>query len=135
MAFLEWKPAYSVQVDELDRQHRQLIRLINSLRDAMKVGAPKAAVERIVSDLATYTRFHFRSEEEMMRLKGYEGLREHVLEHQRLSERVSRFEQDVYNGKIAVPVSLMQFLEDWLAGHIMNSDMKYAACLSGCSLK
>jgi hemerythrin len=135
MAFLEWKPNYSVQVDEIDRQHQRLIQLINSLHDAMKVGAPKPALERIISDLVTYTRFHFRSEERLLQLHGYPGVAAHIVEHERLTETVVRFEEDLRSGKVAISISLMQFLKTWLTGHILSTDMQYAPHLSGYAVK
>ncbi len=135
MAFVEWKPSYSVQVDELDRQHQRLVQLINSLHDAMKIGAPKQAMERIVSDLVTYTRFHFQNEERLMRLHGYPDLAGHIEEHSQLTTTVARFEEGLRAGKVALSVSLMQFLKTWLTGHILNSDMKYAPHMSACVLR
>ena len=135
MAFIEWKPSYLVHVDELDRQHQRLVQLINSLHDAMKIGAPKQALERIVSDLATYTRFHFGNEERLMRLHGYPDIADHIQEHNQLTATVTRFEEDLRAGKVALSVSLMQFLKSWLTGHILGADMKYAPHMNDCAVR
>lgn len=131
MAFIEWKPSYSVQVEELDRQHQRLVQLINCLHDAMKVGAPRQAVERILSDLVTYTRFHFQTEERLMRHHGFPLLGDHLQEHQSLATTVARFEEDLRAGRVALSIPLMQFLKTWLTGHIMGSDMKYIPYMTG----
>jgi hemerythrin len=36
MAFIDWKPEYSVGHAEIDQQHRKLVEIINSLYEAMK---------------------------------------------------------------------------------------------------
>lgn len=135
MAFIDWKPSYLVHVDEIDRQHQRLVQLINSLHDAMKIGAPKQALERIVSDLVTYTRFHFGNEERLMRLHGYPDIADHIQEHSQLTATVARFEEDLRAGKVAISISLMQFLKSWLTGHILGSDMKYAPHMNGCAVR
>ncbi|HPT28171.1 MAG TPA: bacteriohemerythrin [Bryobacteraceae bacterium] len=132
MAFIEWKPAYSVQVEDLDRQHQRLVELINSLHDAMKIGAPRQALERIVSDLVAYTRFHFQTEERLMQFHGFPLLSEHLREHESLTTTVVRFQEDLHAGRVAVSIPLMQFLKSWLTGHILGSDVQYAPYMKGC---
>jgi hemerythrin len=131
MSFIEWKTSYSVQVEELDRQHQRLVQLINSLHDAMKIGAPRTALERIVSDLVTYTRFHFKNEERLMRQHGFPLVEEHLKEHESLTTTVMRFEEDLRAGRVALSVPLMQFLKSWLTSHIMSADMKYTPYMTG----
>jgi hemerythrin-like metal-binding protein len=132
MPFLEWKPEYSVDVAELDMQHKKLMQLINGLHDAMKLGAPKPAVDRILSELARYTQYHFSSEERLLKLHGYEGYEDHVRQHRELAAQVKSFVVRMDQGSLTVPLQLMQFLKSWLTGHILHSDRKYAAKLSSC---
>lgn len=131
MAFMEWKNNYSVHVEELDRQHQRLIQIINSLHDAMKIGAPKPALERILSDLVSYTRFHFQTEEQLMRAHRFPEYKEHLREHESLTSTVVRFDEDLRAGRVALSVPLMQFLKSWLSGHILQSDSKYAPFMTG----
>lgn len=131
MAFMEWKNNYSVHVEELDRQHQRLIQIINSLHDAMKIGAPKPALERILSDLVSYTRFHFQTEEQLMRAHRFPEYKEHLREHESLTSTVVRFDEDLRAGRVALSVPLMQFLKSWLSGHILQSDAKYSPFMTG----
>ncbi len=131
MAFMEWKNNYSVHVEELDRQHQRLIQIINSLHDAMKIGAPKPALERILSDLVSYTRFHFQTEEQLMRAHRFPEYKEHLREHESLTATVVRFDEDLRAGRVALSVPLMQFLKSWLSSHILQSDVKYSPFMTG----
>lgn len=131
MAFMEWKNNYSVHVEELDRQHQRLIQIINSLHDAMKIGAPKPALERILSDLVSYTRFHFQTEEQLMRAHRFPEYKEHLREHESLTSTVVRFDEDLRAGRVALSVPLMQFLKSWLSSHILQSDAKYSPFMTG----
>lgn len=131
MAFMTWEQSLSVQVAELDRQHQRLIQIINSLHDAMMVGAPRPALERILSDLVSYTRFHFQTEERLMKTHCFPEFAEHAREHESLTSTVARFDEDLRSGRVAVSAPLMQFLKSSLSGHITTSDAKYSPYISG----
>jgi hemerythrin len=131
MAFLEWRQEWTVGVEELDRQHKRLIEVLNRLHDAMTLGTPRDAVARTVSDLISYTRYHFVREEDSMRVHGYPAYAEHKRQHDDFANMVLRFEEDLQSGRIALSVPLMQFLKTWLKEHIAGSDQAYSACLSG----
>lgn len=135
MAFITWSDTLAVNVEEIDRQHQRLIQIINSLHDAMKVGAPKAALDRIMSDLVSYTRFHFECEENLMRRNNYPDIEKHRQEHDSLTATVKRFEEDLKAGRVALSVPLMQFLKTWLKEHISNSDMAYSEHMNAAGVR
>jgi len=63
MALISWNDNLSVHVGEIDRQHQQLIKMINDLDDAMKQGKGKEVLGKIVKGLSDYTAYHFSTEE------------------------------------------------------------------------
>ena len=64
MALIAWDDdKYSVKVREWDNHHKNIIKAINELNDAMSVGKGKEALGRILENLASYTNFHFTAEE------------------------------------------------------------------------
>ncbi len=128
MAFVEWKDSYSVGSPDLDRQHQQLIAIINRLHESMRTGAAHALVVRIVDDLVAYTQQHFAYEEKLISAAGYQGVAEHARKHRAMVAQVELFAERVKLAKATLPLQLMDFLKSWLTQHILSTDMDYSRC-------
>jgi hemerythrin len=125
MALLDWNPSLSVEVAEMDAEHKKLVSLVNALNDAMKAGKAKDEMDKIFNELARYTQSHFASEERYMQRVGYPGLDKQKAEHKALLQQVTAFKADYDAGKAMVTVKLMGFLRDWVRNHIQKSDKEY----------
>ncbi|KOR32602.1 hemerythrin [Achromatium sp. WMS3] len=124
--FLEWSEEISVGVEEIDEQHKVLVKLINDLNDAMQERRSNEIVKEILNKLAEYTRIHFAVEESLMRILGYPGYEAHKAQHQELIYSVLDLAQKVEGGKSGISFELMHFLKSWLTKHIMESDKDYS---------
>ena len=62
---IQWDGSLSVNIAEIDSQHQRLVKMINELNDAMRVGKSRDVLGKIVTGLIAYVRVHFstRSEE------------------------------------------------------------------------
>ncbi len=128
MAFINWSDAYSVQIEEIDNQHKKLIDLINELFDSMQKGQSNKVIGRILNDLINYTVFHFKNEEAYFDRFNYEETAEHKAKHKRLVDKVVKIKSDFESGKISVSTDLLKFLKRWLFEHILETDKKYVEC-------
>ena len=77
MALVTWNDSLSVNVAEIDQQHRKLIAMINELNDAMKIGKGKDVLGGIVNSLISYTATHFKTEEKYFAQFGYPDTEDH----------------------------------------------------------
>jgi hemerythrin len=109
---------------EIDAEHKQLIRIANSLLRAMQEGRNKNDFAKILHELREYTVFHFNNEEEYMRSIGYPDLNKHVEEHNILKKRVKDFQHCVFIGDKVEYDALREMLKDWLVGHILSCDLR-----------
>lgn len=125
MALIQWNDDFSVHVKEIDLQHMKLVNLINELHQAMKEAKGKDVVGKILTDLISYTKFHFTTEERLMKSSNYPDFQNHKLEHENLTQKVISFQEQFMDGKLSLPIEVIQFLKDWLLKHIMGSDKKY----------
>jgi len=41
MALINWHPSFSINIEEIDKQHQLLVKMINDLYDAMNAGEKK----------------------------------------------------------------------------------------------
>jgi hemerythrin len=128
MALIEWTDELSVNIKEIDLQHRRLIEIINQLHDAMKERKTNEVLQGILESLVNYTEYHFKVEENYFEEFNYIGTAAHTSRHADLVKQVLTFYNDFKLGKISVSIKLMGFLRDWLREHILIEDKKYIRC-------
>ncbi len=127
---LRWSDAYSVNIGLIDRQHKQLVELVNQMFAALKSGHGKDVVGQILADLVDYTQKHFAEEERMMARHGYPGLEEHKREHAALVRQVGEYAARLEQGSVSVSSELFNFLKGWLINHIQSVDKQYGPFLN-----
>lgn len=130
MDAIEWDERYSVGVEELDVQHRQLFRMINTLFEAPNVEVESQTISDLLSDMKEYTSCHFEAEEEYMAECGYPDIAAHILEHDYFRRKVEDLCSDTMAHRKGVSADILQFLYEWLSAHILSCDKKYAALVS-----
>lgn len=123
MPNIVWSETLSIGKMEIDAEHKQLIRITNSLLRAMQEGRSKNDFAKILHELREYTVFHFNNEEEYMGSIGYPDLNKHIEEHNRLKKRVKDFQHCVFIGDKVECDALREMLKDWLVGHILSCDL------------
>ncbi|MGC4048345.1 MAG: bacteriohemerythrin [Paludibaculum sp.] len=124
-----WKDAYSVQVPEIDEQHKRLVAIINRLQDAMLQGQGRAVIESVLSDLEDYTRTHFTFEEDLLAKHGYPKFMAHEAQHRAFVAQLMQLRAEYRAGSITMSVQVMEFMKDWLTQHIMQEDRGYSVHL------
>jgi len=127
MAFINWDDSFSVNVKEIDAQHKKLVNMLNELYDAMRQGKGKEILGKTISGLIEYTDVHFKTEEKYFDKFGYPETEQHKKEHSDFVQKVLDFKKDFESGKLTLTVKVMNFLKEWLQNHIKGSDKKYSA--------
>ncbi len=127
---MKWSNELSVNIIEIDNQHKKLLDLINALHAAMSSGKGKEILEDIFSELIEYTKTHFSFEENLMGKHNYSDIASHKMAHKKLTEQVMGFYNEFKSGKIGLPVIIFSFLKDWLITHISGTDKKYGPFLN-----
>lgn len=135
MAFISWDEKYSVGVSEMDAQHKQLVKLLGELYDAMQAQHATEVVGKILSELVRYTKTHFAAEEKYMTQAGYPDLAAQKREHEVFTAKIQKFKDEFDAGRTSLSVSLATFVKDWLFSHISGSDRKYGPFLNSKGIK
>lgn len=130
MELFPWSEKYSVNIAEIDKQHKKLVGMLNKLHNAICDGKGKEALGPILSELIQYTRTHFIAEERIMSTNGYPDYEAHKEKHRRMSDKVALLYRDYQEGKASLNFEVMDFLEKWIEKHIMGTDKKYAPFLN-----
>jgi len=127
---LAWDERMSVQVRELDDQHKKLIKMVGDLHQAMREGRGQQELSKILNGLISYTITHFAAEERLMQTHGYPEYEAHRQIHEKMTQKVKALQQEYQAGKRGLSLDVMKFLEDWVAKHIMGTDKKYGPFLN-----
>ena len=135
MALINWSDSLSVNVNEIDLQHRKLIDMINELNEAMKIGKGKDSLGKIINGLISYTATHFKTEEQFFDKFGYPDTVNHKKEHVAFVKKVTDFQDGFEKKNLAVTMEVMNFLSDWLRNHIKGTDKKYSKFFNDKGLK
>ena len=130
MELFTWSDKYSVNIKDIDNQHKNLISIINELYSAMSLGKGRDVLGKTLQALIVYTRTHFAAEERLMNIHGYQEYSMHKPEHEKFIEHIFDFQKRFQEGNTIISIELMYFLKDWLSNHILVSDKKYSPFLN-----
>ncbi len=115
-----------------DRQHKELIKRVNRLIEAIEQGKGMAELERLFTFLDEYMVIHFEAEEVAMHNHDYPDTVAHLREHTMfiedlagLREGMEHFAQEELEAKAE------RLLVDWLRNHIGRVDKKLGLFLKG----
>ena len=127
---LEWTPALSVGIEEIDAQHRELFRRAGGLLDAVREGNA-GGVSELVGYLHRYAVTHFGAEEAAMRERRYPGYVRHKAEHDRfIADLLDLAEEHDDRGGAFVAPRLDRWLAAWLREHVSGTDAELGRFLS-----
>ena len=134
MSIIEWRDDFSVKIGEIDKQHKQFIKLFNDFVGAYQDGAANDILYDTLKEMLDYLNFHFTEEESYMEKYSYPGLDEHRTEHKRFVEKTNDFVDEYFEGNDDIAEDLVDFLSDWFIGHVMGTDMKYVPFFKDCGM-
>ncbi len=135
MALANWRDEFSVNIAEIDEQHKKLFDYINEIHEAMRNKKTKEELGKILDKLTKYTVEHFRTEERYFDRYDYPRSKMHKLEHQVFIDKVGDFKADFEKGKLLLSLEVINFLKDWLINHIKGTDQAYSAFLNEKGIK
>lgn len=131
MAGLKWDTRLETGIDEIDSQHRELFKRIDSLELSMFGGKPKVEMVMMIEYLESYVEEHFSAEESLMLRCGYPGIEKHRQEHDQFRRKYEKLKKE-YKAKGAdsyMAMYVKKELRNWWENHIMKSDKAFVPCV------
>lgn len=133
---LEWEEKYSVEVAEIDNQHKLMFGIINELIDTIgTAGVDESRIGKIIASILEYKSIHFQTEENYFKKFAYSGAEEHIAQHEEFKKKLGVIQEQNAHNKTRFVFELVDFLEDWMIDHLMNVDQKYKECFKSHGLK
>jgi len=125
-----WGQVLSVEIDEIDDDHRKLIDLFNMLNHSVAEGESPDYLAAILEELVNCTVWHFSHEERLMLKYGYAEIEEHKEEHRELVKSARALQEKIQGAGNAIVDDDIDYLERWLTAHILTDDMRMGDYLS-----
>ncbi|MDP3877801.1 MAG: EAL domain-containing protein [Methylobacter sp.] len=124
-----WNKNFETGVPLIDIQHQRLVELLNVLAGHLAYQSDIPTLNKVFNDLAEYAIYHFQEEETIWHSYFPEDPWEtkHKDDHRRFLATVTK----IMGGKTTRPLDqvieeILAFLTQWLAFHILDTDMRMA---------
>ena len=120
-----WNESLSVGVEEIDRQHKQLLKMLNQLIDLDGITVGSETISDTLTKMTDYADYHFNSEEHYMQKYAYPDYEIHRRQHIEFMRKTAEFSLATMAYEKTVPADMLTYLKNWLVEHIMQSDMQF----------
>jgi len=134
MALIKWDSSFSVNVEEIDEQHKMLVGMINTFYESIK-GEQRDALGALLDSLIDYTHYHFSTEENYMDRFNYQNTESHKQEHRLFTEKVLDVKRRFDEEQFVITFEITNYLRDWIVNHVMKSDKRYSRCFNDNGLE
>jgi hemerythrin-like metal-binding protein len=131
----KWDEKYSVGIQSIDNQHKQIFVILDTLYNSLKIGSAEIVLDQIIPELENYTILHFQKEEFFFKRFNYAKSEEHIREHEDFKRNIVKIKTEMQLGRISVSFDLMIFLKKWIDNHILVVDKKYIECFRQSGLR
>jgi hemerythrin len=128
---VRWTQDLSVDVKEVDAQHRELFRRINRFDSAIKKGRAKEEILGLLEFLDEYAVIHFSTEERYMLKYDYPKYRFHKSKHEWFKEELASIGTKLKKGGATPEVIILSnnLLITWFSNHIRTTDTSLGSYL------
>ena len=129
-----WKKEYNIGIQRIDHQHQYFFQLINWLLLRLDSSKDFKLKQRYIDEVMYYARFHFCSEENLMKDHDYPELKQQEILHGKLVKEMNyKISQLEFND---IDTSdFVAFLSAWLLEHTISEDKKIGKFLSEVNVR
>lgn len=124
-AVIEWRKEFEIGIPEVDREHAELIDVINESIARLGQNPPKDLVRRILNDIYALISEHFEHEEHIMVERHYDQYEDHKADHEFLLDEISALmnslEADV---EFMQGDALIRCVSTWFTEHCRTKDLR-----------
>ncbi|MBN2229027.1 MAG: hemerythrin family protein [Candidatus Thorarchaeota archaeon] len=131
MVDIKWDDSLSVNVELIDHQHKELIKRISDISEAVDTNQSPEVIVNTLLFMSEYADFHFSTEERHMKEQNYPAMEHHLKQHEEFKSMVQTMIMD-FKEEGATPAlgkSINTYLMNWLIDHIKGIDLKFGEFL------
>ena len=131
--------SFSVNVEEIDDQHKKFLEHINVLNVLNKAldneGDKKKVISDVLKELLEYADLHFKTEEDYFDKFNYLESISHKYDHKDFYQRILGFTNLYKYDWVTMNDEMIKFLLEWFMTHILIEDRKYVECFKENGLR
>lgn len=124
MSLLQWKPEYSVGIESMDDEHRDMINLINTTYEKLEKNSAAEQIEDCLGEILSTISAHFALEERVMRRSQYAEYQAHKDDHEKLLDQIRDLMDGFFDDPVIGGKRLEERLSSWFAGHFSSFDAR-----------
>lgn len=117
---------HSIGIADIDSQHKELFLITNQIFAEQDKPDRRQTIGALLKRLNAYARYHFSTEENMLRHHGYQAFGDHKKLHQDFAVRIQAWQRDIRESPQFSTADLLDYLVEWIVFHIQEEDTKYA---------
>lgn len=127
----EWTQDLSIGVDIIDNQHKEWIKRMDNLLNAINQGKGKQELQTMLEFMEDYGRIHFAMEERVMLQYDYPGYQAHKAAHTKFIDELNKIKSEFETlGAVSSLALLVQSKTiDWFVEHIKKVDKQWGSYL------
>jgi hemerythrin len=122
VTLLDWKDEYSVGIEAVDDEHKELIDFINRFHQEFDATEAKKTVPAFFGDLLVWISAHFALEEKFMRDQAYDRFDQHKEDHERLIDELREIMDAFAWAEEIDALELARCLDSWFTLHFRAHD-------------
>ncbi len=122
MMISQWNDKYTLHVEKIDKQHKELFRL-SAVVESLDETTTKEEIKELLNSFFSYMREHFRDEEAYMKSIGYPLLKKHHELHHEIIEDFATLIKKNHTLDL-LKDGMKKATKKWLIDHIMENDLK-----------
>jgi hemerythrin-like metal-binding protein len=108
----------------LEKEHKQLIDLLDALDKCLSTGNSRNEVHKYMSEFVALATEEFKKEEELMEAYEYIETINHKKEHAELLKQLTVLKNKLDSGHTPFSKEYMQSLRSWLEEHLFGADKR-----------
>ena len=129
MATIKWLDVFDTGIPFIDKDHRRLVEIINTIEDSHEAG-DIAGCRASIGTFLDETKAHFHREEQFLQTINYSALAAHAQQHSDLIDHVvdllNRLQPDPQTGQDpAVEEGLIEDTLFWLLEDVIKADAEF----------
>ncbi|HYW45766.1 MAG TPA: hemerythrin family protein [Bryobacteraceae bacterium] len=125
----KWNRGHEIYLAEIDAEHRALFQIASEIHQAVLTGAGAERLKPMLDALMACAEGHFAHEERLMRAARYSAYAWHKRQHDGVRTRMQQFIGAMEQGEAEDPELLLEYLSDWIKGHMSLTDRMMGAYL------